>query len=63
MRVGVVAAGGDVFAMYNLAVANMRAEGAYASYPETLDLLRAAAASGMVEAWARLGNLLGQANC
>jgi TPR repeat protein len=54
------AAGGDLFAQYNLAAANVRAEGAYCTFDETLDLLESAARGGVVEAAAKLGDLLAQ---
>ncbi len=54
------AAGGDSFAQYNLAVVNVRAEGAYCTYDETLKLLESAASGGVVEAAAKLGDLLAQ---
>ena len=52
------AAGGDAFAQYNLAVANVKAEGAYCPFGETLSLLESAAEGGVVEAAAKLGDLL-----
>lgn len=54
------AAGGDPFAQYNLAMANVRAEGAYCTFDETLELLEAAATGGVVEAAAKLGDLLAE---
>ena len=52
------AAGGDLYAMYNLAAANLRAEGEYCSFSETLELLTRAARSGIPEAAAELGDAL-----
>jgi hypothetical protein len=51
-------AGGDAFAMYNLAAANIRAKGAYCTFDETLSLLESAAEGGVVESAAKLGDLL-----
>lgn len=50
--------GGDPFAMYNLAAINIKAEGAYGTFEETLSLLESAAESGVVESAAKLGDLL-----
>jgi TPR repeat protein len=52
------AASGDPFAQYSLAMANERAEGAYCTFGETLELLESAAGGGVVEAAAKLGDLL-----
>lgn len=50
--------GGDSFAKFNLAAANVRAKGAYCTFEETLSLLESAADGGVVEAAAKLGDLL-----
>jgi TPR repeat protein len=52
------AAAGDAYAMYNLASANIQAEGQYLSFDETAAHLRSAANQGIPAAWARLGDLL-----
>ncbi|MEU6339813.1 tetratricopeptide repeat protein [Streptomyces sp. NPDC046977] len=52
------AAAGDAYAMYNLASANIRADGRYLSFDETAAHLRAAANRGIPAAWARLGDFL-----
>ncbi|MFB7290243.1 tetratricopeptide repeat protein [Actinacidiphila glaucinigra] len=51
------AAAGDAYAMYNLASANIQAEGQYLSFDATVTHLRAAANRGIPAAWARLGDL------
>lgn len=49
---------GDGFAMFNLAATNMAKDGKYLSYAETVDLLERAEGAGIVEATAKLGDLL-----
>jgi uncharacterized protein len=53
---------GDAVAAYNLAAANIRAQGAYCTFEETLGLLESAAQSGVVEAEAKLGDILAAAD-
>ena len=54
------ATGGDAFAMYNLAMANIDAEGEYLTFDETLSLLEKSADGGVVQAEAKIGDLLAQ---
>jgi hypothetical protein len=49
---------GDFYAMYNLAATNLRADGRYGSFAETLQFLTDAANFGIPEAAAELGDAL-----